>query len=622
MSDDAADLLDILSGEREEPAPPQSQIEWHSKIAEAVNDPFPSSPRPASRAPMSGVAVIKTTAASLKTHKIGKGNGFAAEIAATVLPLAAPVSPPADGRTSPAGEKGGVPEASGEPGSPSLPEAETPLFSTPPVRKGMGEETDKPARAREQIEKQRAALKQKEAQISALERDAAQTKRDLATLRAELDAARTARTAAEAEATNLRRRAERDAKRAKEAAAAPEPKAQPVATSTPAAPQNSVAVPLEDALRRMLRRGKYDAVSDICKEAIAGGGIKNAPAMVRGVVYALYAAALYGINEADRAADQDSRAVVAFLDAGAVTEAIEAFTRLLHQPTLLRSTLADDATLLRRLVALADRDNRAVEMLAAFGRVRIISPQGFTLLLISLRNKLGKRGAEIAATLAATAKEQSTGAGGIGADETVILPGTALSAVSPRKLAEAAESDNAAFVLRVRDALAQMRLGDPKHAALADALLLAVGEISRIAVLPYTTAPGFTPRCAIVDASNVARHNADPLASDKVSRVASLLTMRDFLFQRGFFPVVLIADATLRFQVDSKAEYLSLLARNIVRETAPNTSADETLLKEARDRDATLVSNDRFADWDADAVRRVERFGFALTPTGVALLQQ
>ena len=579
-------------------------------------DPPRVAAKPATKKVVSPVTMPPTI------NKRGKPVGFASEITATVFPLAAPGVSPV---VSESGSQQSPP-SEGEKPSPAAPMesvAEVAAIEPLPTPVSPSPADEKQARAREQIDRQRTVLKEKEGQIAALETAAAQTKRELSALRAEIEAARAARAAAEAEAANLRRRAERDMKRQKETAA--EIKPAPASAPTPKAqyliPATGVAVPLQEALRRMLRRGKYAVVAEVCKEAIIGGGIKDAPAMVRGVVYALYAAALYGINEADRAADQDSCAAVAFLDAGAVTEATDAFTRLLHQPTLVRSTLADDAALLRRLVALADRDNKSAEMMAAFLRVRIVSPTGFLLLLASLRNKLSKRGAEIASALTATAKEQS-GAGGIGADETVSLPGTAFSAVTPRKLADAAEGDDARFVLRVRDVLAEMRRGDAKHAALADAVLLAVGEISRLAVLPYTTAPGFTPRCAVVDASNVARHNADPLASDKVSRVSSLLVMREFLFQRGFFPVVLIADATLRFHVDSKADYLSLIARGIVRETAPNTSADETLLQETRDRDASLISNDRFAEWDADAVRRVERYAFALMPTGVALLPQ
>ncbi|MBC8136471.1 MAG: hypothetical protein H8F28_11340 [Fibrella sp.] len=601
--------------------PPQSQAEWRSRIASApgkdllklVQRDKPRASRLLSGFRATPESVKNPVVLSRVAEEAMKQPGFASELASlpgsiVVSPLA-PGSPGIGGRTTAEVSiiESGVPV-------PVPLELETTAPTT----------SQKDNRLREQIDKQRAALKEKEERINALERDATQAKRDLAALRTELDTARKAKESAEAESANLRRRAEREAReKGKGNREQGTGEAKPVATPSSPIPYPlspvPYSLPIEEALRRLLRRGKYVAVAEVCKEAIMGGGIRESPAMARGAVYALYAAALYGSDEAERAADQDSRAVESFLDAGAVVEATESFARLLSQATLLRSTLADDATLLRRLVALAERDNKLPHITAAFLRVRIVSPQGFNLLLGSLQRKVGKRGAEIAASLSATARDQSD-ASGIGPDEMISLPGTALPPLSPRKLADAAETGESRLVLRVRDVLAGMRYSsDTKQATLADALLSAVGEISRIGVLPYTTAPGFTPRCVIVDASNVARHNPDPLAMDNSPRVASLLMVRDFLFRRDFFPVLLVADATLRFHVDDKAAYLSLVERGIIRETPPGTSADETLIAEARERDATLITNDRLSEW-GDAARRIVRLGFTLTPTGVALL--
>lgn len=610
------------------PNAPKSQAEWKSRIAAApgkdllklVQRDKPRASRLLSGFRATPESVKNPVVLSRVAEEAMKQPGFASELTVLTGTTGSPPAPMVGG--------GGL-DRTVKPSSPI--ESDATADSTPPELderrlQGVGASPSsttalKDTRLREQIEKQRAALKEKEERIAGLERDAAQAKRDSATLRGELDTARKAKELAEAESANLRRRAEREA-REKGLGDRGQSKGK---VATPPAPTPSslsptpFSFPIEEALRRLLRRGKYAAVAEVCKEAILGGGIKEAPAMARGAVHALFAAALYGLDEAERAADQDSRAVESFLDAGAVAEATESFARLLSQGTLLRSTLAEDATLLRRLVALAERDNRLPYITAAFLRVRIVSPQGFNLLLGSLHRKVGKRGAEIAASLSATAKDQSD-SGSIGPDEMISLPGTALPALSPRKLAEAAETGETRLVLRVRDVLAGMRYSnDAKQATLADALLSAVGEISRVGVLPYTTAPGFTPRCAIVDASNVARHNPDPLALDNSPRVASLLMVRDFLFRRDFFPVMLIADATLRFHVDDKAAYLSLVERGIIRETPPGTSADETLIVESREKDATLITNDRLSEW-GDAARRVVRLGFTLTPTGVALL--
>ena len=590
-----------------QPPIPQSQSEWKTRIASApgkdllklVQQDKPRANRLLSGFRATPQAVKNPVVLSRVVDEAMKQPGFAQELATLTPPPSSQETPTETSLTAP-------------------PEAElisiSHAFPVVPEEEGRN-------RLREQVEKQRTLIKLKEERISTFEREAVQAKRDLAALRTELETARKAKESAESESANLRRRAEREAKRVREPETPIPLPSPPVQVTQPTPLPINTYLPFEEALRRLLRRGKYAAVAEVCKEAIMSGGIKEAPAMARGGVHALYAASLYGSDEAERGADQDSRAVEAFLDAGAVAEATESFTRLLSQATLLRSTLVDDATLLRRLVALAERDNKLPYITVAFLRVRIISPQGFNLLLVSLNRKVGKRGVEIAASLAATAREQSD-TGGIGSDEMIALPGTALPALSPRKLADAAETGESRLVLRVRDVLAGMRYsGDAKQATLADALLSAVGELSRVAVLPYTTSPGSTPRCAVVDASNVARHNPDPLALDNSPRIASLLMVRDFLLRQGFFPVLLIADATLRFHMDDKLAYVSLIERGVIRETPPGTSADETLIAETRDRDGTLITNDRLVEW-GDAARRIARVGFTLTHTGVALLPQ
>jgi hypothetical protein len=218
---------------------------------------------------------------------------------------------------------------------------DTPRTLRLPQHWGGGAPVRPDNRLREQIDKQRTALKKKKSALPRWEREAAQAKRELTTLRAELEAVRKAKESAESETANLRRRAEREAREkgvVSREKAVGDPK--PVAAPLTAQPAYSLlttpySLPIEEALRRLLRRGKYAAVAEVCKEAIVGGGIKEAPAMARGAVHALYAAALYGSDEAERAAEQDGRAVESFLDAGAVVEATESFARLLSQATLL-----------------------------------------------------------------------------------------------------------------------------------------------------------------------------------------------------------------------------------------------------------------------------------------------
>ena len=202
-------------------------------------------------------------------------------------------------------------------------------------------------------------------------------------------------------------------------------------------------------------------------------------------------------------------------------------------------------------------------------------------------------------------------------DDTFTLSTVAFGAVvvTPRRIVEAVSGNDTAFIARVRDGLFALRLKSGKDIALADTLLESVAALDPTAILPLQQN---TSNPIVVDASNVARHNPDPLSLAATPRVANLRLMRNHLLRQGFFPVLLIADASLRFHVDDRVAYMDMVERQMVQETGGGTSADETLIAEARDRVAPLVTNDRLAEW-GDAARQIERFGFAILPTGISL---
>jgi hypothetical protein len=181
-------------------------------------------------------------------------------------------------------------------------------------------------------------------------------------------------------------------------------------------------------------------------------------------------------------------------------------------------------------------------------------------------------------------------------------------------------------VTHARDGLLRL-LSTTGTAPLANALIAAVGALQPAAVTPLTVAAASSEqmRPIVVDASNIARHDPDPLARAAVggggpvtaARVSRLTTIRDLLLKKGFFPVFVIADANLRFHVDDRGAYLALIERGMVQETLPGVVADEVLIATAREHDAPLVTNDRLSDW-AEA-RDVERLGFAILPDGIVL---
>jgi hypothetical protein len=464
-------------------------------------------------------------------------------------------------------------------------------------------------RLKDKIKEQRASLRDKETRIAELEVALAAARRERDTARTDADVAQAARKTAETEAERLRRQRERDARREEKTPAPAREKVRPStvlqAVTTPAA--TSV---WDEALGRLLSRGKYAVVADVCREALSGTGEAQTPAAARGRVHALYAAALYGRGNTAEGEEQDRLAVAVLLDGGNVPAAAESLARLL---TFAPAPRAADVPLARRLFLLAEKQGQADAVRQVFTRMRIGSPEAYRRLRALLSGGGGQKvSASLVERLApATAIGGATAT--VGPDEPVALP--TLPAVTARRIVEAVDAGEADWVRKARAGMESLRGRGGSDAALADALLEAVAALEPVAVQPLLQ-PVLRP--VVVDASNVARHNPDPLSLARSPRLIRLKEMRDFLLRRGYFPVHLIADATLRFHVDDRAAYEDMLRRHMVRETPPGTSADETLIREAKSLPAPLVTNDRLAEW-GDAAFSVERRGFALVPGGVTL---
>jgi hypothetical protein len=363
-----------------------------------------------------------------------------------------------------------------------------------------------------------------------------------------------------------------------------------------------------NAMHRLLNRGKYAVVAEVCREILS---TSDGSAPERGLTHSLAALALYGLGQSVEGEEQDRLAVGAYLDGGLVSPATEAFGRLLAHGSATALRPAESAVL-TRLLALAQKLGRTDEVQSVFDRLRVTAPAGFARLRKALAE--GKKpGISLDPPAGGPPPVQ------VGADELVALPvaGKTASTVTPRLLAQAVDRGDENFVTCARDGIHGLR---ENHPALADALLQAVVQLQPLAVVPLTND---LPRPVVVDASNVARFNPDPLAaylpSPPPPAVGNLLALRDYLLKRGFFPVLLIADANLRYHVDNRAAYEALLERGIVQEVPGGTSADLALLTEARNHVAPLVSNDRMTTWGEQA-RRIERLGFDIGPGGRVLL--
>ena len=502
----------------------------------------------------------------------------------------------------------------------ALPLAPLPVAAA--VKKAAVDKSDD--KSREKINALRDAARQQAARIAELqtaltqaeqERDAArkETVAQTAVLR---DAQESLRRA-EAEVRREKRIRERDVQKAEASTQAKvEKAAQKAKSAREAAPVSATAAPAETLLfaaaQRFLQVGRAQTVADLCRQALLVDA-PNAGQTERGRVHSLYAQALYSMGDGSGGAAQDRFAAVAFLDGGQAAHAAEALARLAAQsPTGFR---ASDAPFLKRAAALAQKTNQTEAVQSVFKRLRVTAPSAY----LTLRPALGS-GAASQAVLTVLLGDGASGSRvTVGPDEPVTLPhtpGFGLAVITPRRLVRAVNSGDANLVSAVRAALHVLRGQDDKASVqLADAFLEAVAQLAPIAAAPLLHE---TTRPIIVDASNVARYNADPLSLQTAPRVLHLKLMRDYLLRRGYFPVSLIADANLRYHVDDKAAYLELIENQIVRETPPGTSADEVLLQEARAQSVPLVTNDRFSDW-GEAARQVERLGFLVSAAGASL---
>jgi TolA-binding protein len=463
---------------------------------------------------------------------------------------------------------------------------------------------------KKRLEEQKAQIKEKNARLTQLEateklnqKQLMQLDKERAQWHTERESERKAHQEALAEIERLRRQHERDLrKEAPKESTKPVAKAvvKPTGIVTPVVVNTGV---WDVALERLLNQGKYNAVVDICREVLLQTTL---PAIQRAPLHKLTAAALYAQGEEGAGEQEDYQAALVYLDAGQVVPAAECFARALsHGPqTAMRPA---EKALLQRLQALAQKLGGEEEVRATFSRLRITSRQGYQ----RLRNALNKSGKQ---TVGLLNEESDTSITSLLPDENIALPTKSklVASVSARRLVQAVEAGEEAFVLDARTGLDALRTENP---TLAEALFQAVHQLLPNAIIPLTNP---LTRPVIVDASNIARYNPDPMLAPTAPLLQSVLLMRDFLFQRGFFPVLLVADANLRHLVQEKARYADLVERHVIQEAPPRTSADELLLRLAREHMAPVVTNDTFSDRPEEA-RRVERIGFDLYRNRIVL---
>ena len=170
-------------------------------------------------------------------------------------------------------------------------------------------------------------------------------------------------------------------------------------------------------------------------------------------------------------------------------------------------------------------------------------------------------------------------------------------------LAALARNDEA-LIGRLRDGVALLDKQPPEERAATLAELQKAGVPRPILSGPL--------KPALIDGSNVA--NMSPQSK---GRLAYLTQIRQAAWEEGYFPVILIIDASLPHQIDQPEQLLEMVERGEIVMVPAGTSADALLIEEANARQAVVITNDRMAEWPA--AKTVEKRHIEASAAGVHL---
>lgn len=155
--------------------------------------------------------------------------------------------------------------------------------------------------------------------------------------------------------------------------------------------------------------------------------------------------------------------------------------------------------------------------------------------------------------------------------------------VSAREVRRAIDRNDETFVFALIQGLDALREADARlHRVFLDRVRQAGRYYGRVLTTDTTR--------VLVDASNVARFEKNARGKGELSH---LLAMRDELRRRDCFPIIMVADASLKHHIDDADELLAMARRGELEIAPAGTEADEYLAREARRSGAYVVSNDR-----------------------------
>jgi hypothetical protein len=202
--------------------------------------------------------------------------------------------------------------------------------------------------------------------------------------------------------------------------------------------------------------------------------------------------------------------------------------------------------------------------------------------------------------------------GALSPDDPLPLPPPHFERWSARQLITAVNANQETLVREAREGLTQL---DADTATRVWTALTRAAQGSDDSVLaPLRRAPRGP---AVVDGSNAAWFDQSAYAVPR-ARLRPILALRRTLRQRGYFPVLLYADAPLPHTVDDAQSLRAMLDRQEILLVDSGVDADEVLLREAKRCQAPLITNDYMADWDPH--NEVEKIRFTISLTGEAHL--
>ena len=186
--------------------------------------------------------------------------------------------------------------------------------------------------------------------------------------------------------------------------------------------------------------------------------------------------------------------------------------------------------------------------------------------------------------------------------------------LTARLLTDAVDQGMTALVEATRTALTTLETVDPKtYTRFWAALEQAAGSDST-RLLPLKRKPRGP---IVVDSSNVAWFDQESLTHGK-PRLRNLHEIRRLLRGRGFFPVILYADANLPYFIDEPEALRQMIGRNELLLVDGGTVADEVLLRVAKQLTAPILTNDKMEDWDPEG--EVPKVRYSISSGGEAHL--